>query len=112
MKLNLEALRTRRGRRFESRYPRHRSSMFYKLAVSETGCISGKFVGKLSPRLGKACSLYMVSPTVDVIPEALRILDIDEALRKTLQIYILSINTQNKRLCSAIACQLKGAFVT
>jgi len=48
---------------------------------------------------------------MDVIPEASRTQDIDEPLRKTLQLYILSINMQNKRLCRTIACQLKGAFV-
>jgi hypothetical protein len=44
-----------RGWGFESRHPRHPSSTFYKLALSESGCISGKFVGKLSYRLGKVC---------------------------------------------------------
>jgi len=32
---------------FESRHPRHSSSMLYKLALSESGYISGKFVGNL-----------------------------------------------------------------
>jgi hypothetical protein len=38
-----------RGCGFESRDPRHPSSMLYKLALSESVCISGKFVGNLSP---------------------------------------------------------------
>jgi hypothetical protein len=29
--------------------------MLYKLTLSEPGCISGKFVGNLSYRLGKVC---------------------------------------------------------
>ena len=55
MTLSLGALRKRRGCGFESRHPRHLSLMLYKLALSEPGCISGKFVGNLSYRLGKVC---------------------------------------------------------
>src|ERR1700680_2854243 len=48
-----------RGCGFESRHPRHPSSMLYKLALSESGCISGQFVGNLSYRLGRPCPSYM-----------------------------------------------------
>src|SRR6266436_5330667 len=44
-KRRLPCNRADRGCGFESRHPRHPSSTFYKLALSEPGCISGKFIG-------------------------------------------------------------------
>jgi hypothetical protein len=52
-----------RGCEFESGHPRHLSLMLYKLALSEPGCISGKFVGNLSYRLGKVCPLSALQLT-------------------------------------------------
>src|SRR5215469_6001282 len=44
--LNLDALcENGRGCGFESRHPGHPSSMLYKLALSESGCGSEKFLG-------------------------------------------------------------------
>jgi hypothetical protein len=48
MKLSLMLYDQGRGCGFESRHPRYLSSMLYKLALSEPGCISGKFVANLS----------------------------------------------------------------
>jgi len=54
MKLSLMLCEHGRGCGFESRHPGHPSSMLYKLALSKSGCISGKFVGNLLP-IREAC---------------------------------------------------------